>query len=93
MESEAHIEDYQILKFTDQEIGKMNPIFNQAIASGVLDGDDFLEILQEKTLITSCKHKEWMLRLIATSMDNYTKKEMIDRYIYTQNLCPSTKIK
>lgn len=93
MESEARIENYQILKFTDQEIGKMNPIFHQAIASGVLNGDDFLEILQEKTLITKCKHKEWMLQLMATSLDNYTKKEMIDRYIYIQNLCPDTKIK
>jgi hypothetical protein len=93
MISEAHIEDYKILKLTVQEIGKVNPIFHHAIASGVFATEDFLEILHEKSLITNCRHKEWMLQMMATSLDNYTKKEMINRYVYIQNLCPDTKIK
>ena len=93
MISEAHIEDYKILKLTAQEIGKVNPIFHYAIASAVFTTEDFLEILHEKSLMTNCNHKEWMLRLMSTSLDSCTKKEMIDRYVYIQNLCPSTKIK
>jgi hypothetical protein len=93
MTFEAHIEDYKILKITTQELSRVLPVLKHGMACGVFATDDFLDLLHDLCLFTNCKHKEWMLRLMATSMDNFTKREMIDRYVYIQNLCPDTQIK
>jgi hypothetical protein len=91
MTSQGQFEDYVLLTFTPGEIHKLTKLMAHDF-KGVLMLNEIREILDEGTFMTNCKHKQYLLQLISTSLDGYTKKQFIDRYIYIQNLCPSTAI-